>query len=72
MARPAGDNMRKGRPERTRLLIGVWLQPDQLAGLDAWINTRAGDGLSRPEAIHRLIEEGLKSKGQRNGSEPHG
>jgi hypothetical protein len=39
-------------------LIGVRLQPDQLAALDRW--REAQDGApSRPEAVRRLIEKGL-------------
>jgi hypothetical protein len=37
------------------------LPPDQLAALDAWI-TRQDEDISRPEAIRRLIELGLKAK----------
>jgi len=39
-------------------MIGVRLQPDNLAGLDAWI-ARQPDAPSRPEAIRRLIERAL-------------
>lgn len=42
-------------------LIGVRLQPDQLASLDAWIQHQP-DKLSRPEAIRRLAEKGLKGQ----------
>lgn len=45
----------KGTPILTRL------QPTHLAALDAWI-TKQREPLSRPEAIRRLIEVGLKSK----------
>lgn len=39
-------------------MVGVRLQSDDLARLDAWIERR-GDGLSRPEAIRRLMRYGL-------------
>lgn len=42
-------------------LIGVRLQPDQLGAVDAWINHQPDD-LSRPEAVRRLIELGLKGQ----------
>lgn len=48
-----GDNTRKKRPGQPGQLIGVRLQPEQLARLDA---TRL-DGESRPEAIRRLLEK---------------
>jgi len=36
----------------------VRLQPDQLAALDAW-RAEQDPGLSRPEAIRRLIERAI-------------
>ena len=44
----------KGEP------ILVRLQPTQLAALDAWMG-RQDAGLSRPEAIRRLLEQALPS-----------
>jgi hypothetical protein len=44
-------------------LIGVRVPPAGLAALDPWIKKRAAD-LSRPEAIRRLVELGLKAKGK--------
>ncbi|GAN78508.1 hypothetical protein Asru_0973_03 [Acidisphaera rubrifaciens HS-AP3] len=44
-------------------MIGVRLQDDALAALDAWI-TRQPDAPSRPEAIRRLIETGLRAEGE--------
>lgn len=37
------------------------LQPDQLAALDAWI-AKQREPVTRPEAIRRLVELGLKAK----------
>lgn len=39
--------------------IGVRLQPDDLAALDAWIAMQA-DQPSRPEAIRQLIASSLR------------
>jgi hypothetical protein len=43
------------------MLIGVRVPPAGVAELDAWIKKNAPD-LSRPEAIRRLVELGLKAK----------
>jgi hypothetical protein len=42
-------------------LIGVRLQPEQLASLDAWISHQP-DKLSRPEALRQLADKGLKGE----------
>jgi hypothetical protein len=42
-------------------LLGVRLQPPQLAALDAWSN-KQGASMTRPEAVRRLVELGLKGK----------
>ncbi len=39
-------------------LIGVRLQPDQLAALDAWI-AKQPDTPSRPEAVRRVLGANL-------------
>jgi hypothetical protein len=43
-------------------MIGVRFQADALAQLDGWISHKADPTLSRPEAIRRLIEAGLKAE----------
>ena len=48
-----GDNTKRKRASQTGQLIGVRLQPEQLADIDAWISTRT-EKLTRPEAIRRL------------------
>jgi hypothetical protein len=61
MASSISDGTKKrGRPPTTGkgVQIGVRLQPDQLAALDAWIKTDA-PGASRPEAIRRILDERL-------------
>ena len=54
---------RIGRPPVGATLIGVRMPPAALAELDAWIKKNALD-LTRPEAIRRLVELGLKAKGK--------
>ncbi|MGE3745575.1 MAG: hypothetical protein AB7G25_07695 [Sphingomonadaceae bacterium] len=49
------------RPGQSGTPIMLRLQPDQLAALDAWIEHQP-DTLSRPEAVRRLIEKGLKGQ----------
>jgi hypothetical protein len=44
------------------ILIGVRIPPAGVAELDAWIKKHAPD-MSRPEAIRRLVEIGLRAKG---------
>ena len=55
------DNRKKriGRPPVGAMLIGVRVPPAGVAELDAWIKKHGSD-LSRPEAIRRLVELGLK------------
>ena len=55
---------KRGRPVTTGkgTLIGVRLLDDPLSNLDAWIATQKEPDLSRPEAIRRLVEIGLKTK----------
>jgi hypothetical protein len=57
---------RRGRPVTTGkgTLIGVRILDDPLAALDAWIARQKEPDLSRPEAIRRLVELGLKAKGK--------
>jgi len=54
------DNRKKriGRPPVGAILIGVRVPPADVAVLDAWIK-KSAPGLSRPEAIRRLVELGL-------------
>jgi hypothetical protein len=55
---------KRGRPVTTGkgTLIGVRLLDGPLATLDAWIEAQDEPDLTRPEAIRRLVETGLKSK----------
>ena len=54
----------RGRPVTTGkgTLIGVRLLDDPLSTLDAWIAKQRDPDLTRPEAIRRLVELGLKVK----------
>jgi hypothetical protein len=63
MSKSISDNRKKpiGRPKVGAILIGVRVPPANVAALDAWIKKHAPD-LSRPEAIRRLVELGLKAK----------
>lgn len=47
------------RPEAPGTMVGVRLQPDQLAALDAWIEGQEEPRPSRPEAIRKLLERAL-------------
>ena len=40
-------------------MIGVRVQPDQLAAIDAWA-AEQDDAPSRPEAVRRLVAKGLR------------
>src|SRR5580704_7034976 len=52
---------RRGPPATGKgLLIGVRLQPDNLSALDGWITGQPDPKPTRPEAIRRLFELGLK------------
>ncbi|WP_245471195.1 hypothetical protein [Bradyrhizobium genosp. SA-3] len=42
-------------------LVGVRFLDDPLAKLDAWIAGQGG-GMTRPEAIRRLVEQALRTK----------
>jgi hypothetical protein len=41
----------------------VRMHDHQIASIDAWITMQDGE-MSRPEAIRRLVELGLKAKGK--------
>jgi len=64
MNKSTDDNTktRKPRPKITGELIGVRLQPDLLAQLDAFIAQQAPPFPTRPEAIRRLVEQALEKQ----------
>jgi hypothetical protein len=55
---------KRGRPVTTGTgtIVGVRMLDRPLAELDAWITSQEEPELSRPEAIRRLVEIGLKVK----------
>ena len=55
---------KRGRPSTggRREGILVRLESDQFDALDNWIAKQKEPNLSRPEAIRRLVELGLKAK----------
>jgi hypothetical protein len=64
MSESISDNGKKpvGRPKVGAILIGVRVPPADVAVLDAWIAKHKEPDLTRPEAIRRLVEIGLKAK----------
>ena len=60
MPRSTSDNKNLGGRPKTGIgqLIGVRLQPHQLAALDAW-RADQPDQLTRPEAIRKILREKL-------------
>jgi len=57
------SNAKMGRPVTTGPgePMVVRMHDEQLEAIDAWI-AEHGDKISRPEAIRRLVELGLKAK----------
>ena len=55
---------RRGRPVTTGTgtIVGVRMLDGLLDTLDKWIEKQRDPDLSRPEAIRRLVEAGLKRK----------
>lgn len=60
MSDASSDNRSPKRPGQSGTMIGVRLQPDDLAELDAWI-TAQPEPLSRPAAIRRLMSAALQA-----------
>jgi hypothetical protein len=54
---------RTGCPSKDVILVLVRLPTPQAAKFDAWI-AKQREPLSRPEAIRRLVERGLRAKGK--------
>jgi hypothetical protein len=55
---------KRGRPKTTGQGAGIMVRAHDefLSSLDAWITKQKEPGLSRPEAIRRLVELGLSVK----------
>lgn len=56
-----GTRKPRGRPRVGSTSVNVRLTPSQLAALDDYI-AKIKDRLNRPEAIRRLVEQGLKKR----------
>lgn len=57
------EKKRRGpKPTGKGTLIGVRFLDDPLSKLDEWIS-KQDEEMTRPEAIRRLVERGLKAKG---------
>ncbi len=53
----------RGRPATGQgTFLGVRVQPALLEAIDAWIESQKDPSLTRPEAVRRLTETGLKAK----------
>jgi hypothetical protein len=59
IAKPA-----RRRSAATGTLVGVRLQDDEIKAIDSWARKQQKPPPSRPEAIRRLVELGLKAKGK--------
>jgi hypothetical protein len=52
----------RGRPTTGASSVHLRVLPEQFSAIDAWIAKQKEPDLSRPEAIRRLVEVGLKVK----------
>jgi hypothetical protein len=52
----------RGRPPTGAESVHLRVLPDQRAEIDEWIKRQKEPGLTRPEAIRRLVEMGLKAR----------
>jgi hypothetical protein len=52
----------RGRPSTGAESVHLRVLPNQSAAIDAWIARQKEPEISRPEAIRRLVELGLKAK----------
>jgi hypothetical protein len=66
MARSSYDNTAKPvrkRSSATGTLVGVRMQADEIKAIDTWAREQ-DPPITRPYAIRRLVELGLKAKGK--------
>jgi hypothetical protein len=61
MAIPSARKSPRGRPRIDAVPVNTRFPPDELDELDAWI-AKQKEPLTRPEAVRRLVEIGLKAK----------
>jgi hypothetical protein len=59
----SGTRKKIGRPKHPTVSLHVRFEPEGVARMDGW-RRHQGDDPSRPEAIRRLVELGLKAKGR--------
>jgi hypothetical protein len=52
----------RGRPSTGAESVHLRVLPDQCAAIDAWTLKQKEPGLTRPEAMRRLVEIGLKAE----------
>jgi hypothetical protein len=52
----------RGRPSTGASSVHLRVLPEQFSAIDAWITKQKEPDLTRPEAIRRLVEIGLKGK----------
>jgi hypothetical protein len=55
---------RMGRPPTGAESVHLRVLPEQSSAIDAWMAKQKEPDLTRPEAIRRLVELGLKVKGK--------
>jgi len=60
----------RGRPPTGAESVHLRVLPDQSAAIEVWITKQKEPALTRPEAIRRLVELGLKVKPERSFSKP--
>ena len=60
MAKSIRAYTKSNRPDQAGTMVGVRLQPDQLAQLDTWIGEQPEPQPTRPEALRRLVRERLQ------------
>ncbi|MDB5446168.1 MAG: hypothetical protein JWQ97_1485 [Phenylobacterium sp.] len=65
MASSIRDNTKRRRAQQTGTLVGVRLQPEGLAALDAFIAHAPEEAYTRPEAIRALMDEALEAKSKK-------
>jgi cytochrome c553 len=63
MAKSIRDYTKKNRAAQAGTMVGVRLQPEQLARLDAWIASLSDPKPTRPEAIRRALEAVIRLGG---------
>jgi hypothetical protein len=62
-SRVSGAKKKIGRPRIDATPVNTRFPPEELRALDAWISRQASE-VSRPEAVRRLVEQGLKDSAE--------